>query len=233
MKYTNTKKILSLILALILALSLVACGNDAPAEETSEPESETTSTEVSEESTEEVSINDTEVDLEPTGDISGFDASELNSTIEESEEVSTELTEEAYDLFLPTVTENEAFNAVFSRNDIDMAYYEVASDSGSTTAIVRASNKAASQWQTVIENAYEELKSVSADPSEAEKDQNDWNAAVDAAVQKIKDDAGDDGLANITVSYEIMLLYREKAGQLLEQIYAITGELDLTAEAVG
>ena len=232
MKYTNIKKIISLILALILSLSLAACGTETTAGETSETESETTSTEVSEESKEDVTVNDAEVNLDKTGNISGFDAGDLNSTAEESE-TSTELTEEAYDIFLPTVTENEDFNTAFSHNEIDMAYYEVASDSGSTTAIVRASNKAAAQWQDVIENAYEELKTVSADTAAVEADQNDWNANVDASVQAIKDKAGDDGLTNITVSYEIMLLYRAKAGQLLEQIYAVTGELDLTVEAVG
>jgi len=230
MKYTSLKKILSLILVLVLALSLTACGTETPAEEVSDPETEVTAPEVSEESSEEAEESEEESKLviEETGDISGFDAEELNS--EASEEVSTDLTDEGYDLFLPAVTENEDFNAVFARNDIDMAYYDVATDSGSTTAIVRASNKAAAQWQTVIENAYDELKSTAEDTAATEKDQNDWNANVDAAVQAIKDKAGDDGLANITVSYEIMLLYREKAGQLLEQIYAITGELDLTAE---
>lgn len=223
-------RITSLLMALIMVFSMAACG-------TNEGDVSDEVTEVSETSelppvSEEVSEEESEEESEESQELHEPSGTEVSGLFEESSEVSEELAEDAYDTFLPSATENEEFNKAFANNDIDKDYYDVASTSGSTSAIVRASNKAASQWQSVITDAYTQLKNVSPDAAAVEKDESDWNANFDTAIENIKGSAGDDGLANITVSYEIMLFCREKAAELLEQVYNITGEIDMNLDIV-
>ena len=132
--------------------------------------------------------------------------------------------------FLPPATENEDFNAAFRGNEIDLEYFENGYESGSTKAMTRAASLAAEKWQEVIDKAYDTLLAIADDPSAVQNDRNEWNSTKEDSIDTIiMENEGD----SLSAAYEVVIFCRTKAAQLLEQIYLITGEVNLSPEAVG
>ena len=160
----------------------------------------------------------------------GFAMPTPEPTPEPEEEVSEDLWTDEMEDFLPPATENEEFNAAFRGNEIDLEYFENGYESGSTKAMTRAASLAAEKWQEVIDKAYDTLLAIADDPSAVQNDRNEWNSTKEDSIDTIiMENEGD----SLSAAYEVVIFCRTKAAQLLEQIYLITGEVNLSPEAVG
>ncbi len=126
---------------------------------------------------------------------------------------------------------DEDFQTAFSGNAIDTDYLSAINTATDVVASVRAGNNAKTRWNTQIEISLDTLKELDESVyEEQEKAQEEWEASLDSAVEKIKANITTDGsLGNIESAYNVMLLYRNRAAEVLYQIYLINGEVDVNA----
>lgn len=235
----GTFKILTLC-CVFAALSLTACDNGTTASESTQP-SESSASSV--ESTDTVSKEEsTPPESEPSSDESVMESTTPESTEpEESTEQSSEITESSINDFPytsddesieesahqhPEYTDNENFNTLFAANGLDSSYQKALADAPeSQMASITA--QYASYWKIEVENAYNALADATGSNLDEEKEE--WNAEAEVKTQEIYDTAKSEGgsLAVLSAYAEVMNLYKAKAAQLYEQVYALTGSFSL------
>ncbi|MGN0536380.1 MAG: hypothetical protein ACI4M3_00190 [Acutalibacteraceae bacterium] len=239
----GTFKILTLC-CIFAALSFTACDKGATTSESTQP-SETSIS--SSESTDVASKEESTNIASKEESISSSDESTTENTTpestesEESTEQSSEIVESSINDFPYTsddesieesfhqhseYTDNENFNTLFAQNALDLSYQNAIADAPeSQMASITAQYVA--YWKIEVENAYNALADTTDSNLDAEKEE--WNAEADAKTQEIYDTAKSEGgsLAVLSAYAEVMNLYKAKAAQLYEQVYALTGSFSL------
>ena len=210
------KKVICFALVGTMLISSSACSSSS-----SDTSSES-STESSIGEDEEVVVEDSEVSEETT-----------DETSESSTEESTESSETPIDgesMPAPDAGD-EDFQTAFSGNAIDTDYLTAINAATDTVSSVRAGNNAKSRWSTQIEISLDTLKELDESVyEEQEQAQEEWEANLDSAIEEVKANISTDGsLGNVESAYNVMLLYRNRAAEVLYQIYLINGEVDVNA----
>ncbi len=200
------KKLTVLALAATFAFSVTACSSSSSSENSESGESSAQSS-ASEESTESTdgtaSSETTETSTAP------IDGSSMPD---------------------PTAGD-DAFKSLFSENAIDSDYLSEINSAQDVVSSVRAGNSAATRWKSQIEISLDELKELDSSAyDEQASAQETWENGLDAATENVKANITTDGsLGNIEAAYNVMLLYRERAAEVLYQIYQINGEVNVSA----
>ena len=125
--------------------------------------------------------------------------------------------------FMPSIdSDNTAFLEKFNSNSLDSAYEEELETAFSAKEWVQISQKYANFWLSEIDNAYKCLLVEADDTASIKDEQAAWLSSCDEKIQQIESEATADGgsLARFNAANEVMLLYRERAAQLYEQLYA-------------
>ncbi len=204
MKINNIlKKLTVLALAAAFAFSVTACSSSSSSENSESGESSAQSS-ASEESTDSTaSGGTTETSTAP------IDGSSMPD---------------------PTAGD-DAFKSLFSENAIDSDYLSEINSAQDVVSSVRAGNSAATRWKSQIEISLDELKELDSSAyDEQASAQETWENGLDAATENVKANITTDGsLGNIEAAYNVMLLYRERAAEVLYQIYQINGEVNVSA----
>jgi uncharacterized protein YecT (DUF1311 family) len=162
-------------------------------------------------------------------------SSEIDASVSSAPTHSSE-TSSPEDSFLPKIdTENDDFDAKFAENVLDRAYEEEIKSAYTTTDWVMIATKYAEQWQSEIDNAYKCLLVAVDDTASVKADQAKWQAETDAKISELKSQADENGgsLVRFNVSNEIMLLYRSRAAELYEQLYAYDPDFSFSVVANG
>lgn len=210
------KKIIALALVAVMAVSVTACSNSS---------SNNDSSSSAESSVSEASENNDE---------SSSDAESSAETDETSTESSTGETNEAPidGSSVPDPSAgDEDFKKLFAGNAIDSDYLAQINTAEDVVSSVRAGNSAASRWKSQIEISLDELKSLDESVYNEQKTaQETWEKNLDATIENIKSSQTTSGsLANIESSYNVMILYRERAAEVMYQVYLANGEVNVTA----
>lgn len=145
-------------------------------------------------------------------------SSETSSSI--TSDVSSDTDEHA---FMPSIdSDNAAFLEKFNANSLDSAYEEELETAFSAKEWVQISQKYANFWLSEIDNAYKCLLVEAEDTASIKNEQASWLSSCDDKIHEIESEVTADGgsLARFNAANEIMLLYRERAADLYEQLYA-------------
>lgn len=197
------KKLTVLALAAAFAFSVTACSSSSSSENSESGESSAQSS-ASEESTDSTTSSETtETSTAP------IDGSSMPD---------------------PTAGD-DAFKSLFAQNAIDSDYLSEINSAQDVVSSVRAGNSAATRWKSQIEISLDELKELDSSAyDEQASAQETWENGLDAATENVKANITTDGsLGNIEAAYNVMLLYRERAAEVLYQIYQINGEVKVSA----
>lgn len=226
----NMKKILSLLLICALALSLSACAltNQGSSASSAAPtESPAPTEEPAKEPSEVPSAAPTE---EPSSSASS----------EGSKVVAAQVKGEGESGSLPSIEGTQEFVEKFDGNEIDAYYLAEIAKASSINEMVDVTNKASQAWETQMNNTYDALMAaVNDDATENEKigsQQTAWVNDINVTIEEIKAGASDGSMANVEISYGVLLMYRGRCVELLSQLYNETGEVDVkmsSSEAVG
>lgn len=194
------KKLTVLALAAAFAFSVTACSSSSSSENSESGESSAQSS-ASEESTDSTASSETS-----TAPIDGSSMPD------------------------PTAGD-DAFKSLFAQNAIDSDYLSEINSAQDVVSSVRAGNSAATRWKSQIEISLDELKELDSSAyDEQASAQETWENGLDAATENVKANITTDGsLGNIEAAYNVMLLYRERAAEVLYQIYQINGEVNVSA----
>ncbi len=210
------KKIIALAFVAVMAVSVTACSNSSSAADSS--------------SSAESSVSQANENIEE----SSSDAESSAETDETSAESSTGETSEAPidGSSVPDPSAgDEDFKKLFAGNAIDSDYLTQINAAEDVVSSVRAGNSAASRWKSQIEISLDELKNLDESAYDEQKTaQETWENNLDATIENIKSSQTTSGsLANIESAYNVMILYRERAAEVMYQVYLANGEVNVTA----
>lgn len=227
------KKIQALIIltaiAAVMAVSISACAPAASEENSSSssvseilPEDESSLETGSE--TEESSVAETDIDenddsaADPDDNSDDGDDEDTEDPDKEDIPASSDKGEA-----LPDVDGSDDFKAAFKDNSIDTDYMKQSKVSGSVVEMVKINNGAADNWKKVVASAYKELLKLDAS---VEEEQQEWKDGLSDKFNEIRDQVTASGsFANVEISHNTMLVYRERAAELLEDIFEATGDI--------
>lgn len=207
------KKIIALALVAVMAVSVTACsGSSSKTEDSSSAQS--SASENTEEST---------TDTESSGE--SDDTSTENSSSETSEAPI-----DGSSVPDPSAGDDD-FKSLFAGNAIDTDYLTEINSAEDVVSSVRAGNTAANRWKSQIEISLDELENLDSTAyDEQKKAQETWENNLDSEIENIKSSLTTSGsLANIESAYNVMLLYRERAAEVMYQVYLANGEVNVTA----
>ena len=125
--------------------------------------------------------------------------------------------------FMPSIdSDNTEFLKIFNANSLDSAYEEELETAFSAKQWVEISQKYANFWLAEIDNAYKCLLVEADDTAAIKAEQSNWLSSCDDKIHQIESEITADGgsLARFNAANEVMLLYRERAADLYEQLYA-------------
>ena len=210
------KKIIALALVAVMAVSITACSNSSS--NTEDSSSAQSSTSEASENTEE-STTDTESSSESDETSSESSASETSEAPIDGSSVPD-----------PSVGDDD-FKSLFAGNAIDSDYLTEINSAEDVVSSVRAGNTAANRWKSQIEISLDELESLDSTAYDEQKTaQETWENNLDSEIENIKSSLTTSGsLANIESAYNVMLLYRERAAEVMYQVYLANGEVNVTA----
>ncbi len=202
------KKIIALALVAVMAVSITACSGSSS---NTDAGSSAQSSASAEEST-----ADTE------------SSSESSETSTESEE--SEAPIDGSSVPTPSAGDDD-FKSLFSGNAIDTDYLTEINAAEDVVSSVRAGNTVANRWKSQIEISLDELENLDSTAYNEQKTaQEEWDNNLDSAIENIKSNLTTSGsLANIESAYNVMLLYRERAAEVMYQVYLANGEVNVTA----
>lgn len=226
------KKILSLLLVCAIALSFGACALMNQGGESSESALPSeTSSQVPEESSQ---LEATPSDPPQTSSESGESSSEGDKV------VAAQVKGEGESGNLPGIEGSAEFVEKFEGNAIDSYYLDAISKASSVAEMVDVTNKVSQSWEAQMNTTYDQLlQAVSSDAAESDRIQSEqtaWNNDINITIQEIKDAASEGSMANVEISYGILLMYRGRCVTLLSELYNYSGEVTVTmssSEAVG
>ena len=128
----------------------------------------------------------------------------------------------------PEPTEAPAgFEEVFAENPIDSQLADALDTASSSSAILKAYEKAGQYWKAMVPLAYDAAKAVVSedDRAQLDEDQKVWEDTIDDRIAAIREENGEESDGKITSARLISERYRETAKALCEVIYSNTGEL--------
>lgn len=207
------KKIIALALVAVMAVSITACsGSSSNTEDSSSAQSSAS------ENTEE-STADTESSSESDETSSESSASETSEAPIDGSSVPD-----------PSAGDDD-FKSLFAGNAIDSDYLTEINSAEDVVSSVRAGNTAANRWKSQIEISLDELQNLDSTAYDEQKiAQETWENNLDSEIENIKSSLTTSGsLANIESAYNVMLLYRERAAEVMYQVYLANGEVNVTA----
>ena len=220
-------KILSLLLVCALLYCFTACA--LVNQEESSTVSESSASESSQESSE-----------EPSSQAPSEPESEAQESGESSQVVAAQVKGEGESGELPGVEGSPEFLEKFEGNDIDNYYLTEIAKASSVTEMVSVTNQAAQYWESQMNTTYDQLMAAVEEDADAKEqistEQTAWVNDINITVEEIKEGATDGSLANVEISYGILLMYRGRCVTLLSQLYNYTGEISIqlaSSEAVG
>lgn len=205
------KKLVCILLAAVLALSVAACTAPSPEELPSED------VVISDNGGEDIEEEPNPEDLDPNNP--------QNMEIASGE--------------LPAVEGSDEFKAAFKDNAIDKEYLENIAKVTTNAEMLEVTNKAAMAWESQVNFTYDQLAAtLEGEALEAvELEQTAWNNDLQISIEEIKEAAKDTGSSgNLDAAYKIMLVYRVRAAALLQLMFDSSGEVtmvDTSGEAVG
>lgn len=207
------KKIIALALVAVMAVSITACSNSS-----SNTEDRSSAQSSASENTEE-STTDTESSSESDETSSESSASETSEAPIDGSSVPD-----------PSAGDDD-FKSLFAGNAIDSDYLTEINSAEDVVSSVRAGNTAANRWKSQIEISLDELESLDSTAYDEQKTaQETWENNLDSEIENIKSSLTTSGsLANIESAYNVMLLYRERAAEVMYQVYLANGEVNVTA----
>jgi len=174
---------------------------------------------------------------------SSQDESSSNTSSDVSSDVSSDMetsqvssTVDNGHTFMPGIsTDNSAFLEKFNANSLDSAYEEELETAFSAKQWVEISQKYADFWLKEIDNAYKCLLVEADDTASIKSEQANWLTSCENKKHDIETQAGAEGgsLSSFTAANEIMLLYRERAAALYEQLYAYDPDFSFSFVANG
>ncbi len=207
------KKIIALALVAVMAVSITACSNSSSNTEDSSS-AQSSASENTEEST-----ADTESSSESDETSSESSASETSEAPIDGSSVPD-----------PSVGDDD-FKSLFAGNAIDSDYLTEINSAEDVVSSVRAGNTAANRWKSQIEISLDELQNLDSTAYDEQKTaQETWENNLDSEIENIKSSLTTSGsLANIESAYNVMLLYRERAAEVMYQVYLANGEVNVTA----
>ena len=207
------KKIIALALVAVMAVSITACSNSSSKTEDSSS-AQSSASENTEEST-----TDTESSSESDETSSESSASETSEAPIDGSSVPD-----------PSVGDDD-FKSLFAGNAIDSDYLTEINSAEDVVSSVRAGNTAANRWKSQIEISLDELQNLDSTAYDEQKTaQEEWENNLDSEIENIKSSLTTSGsLANIESAYNVMLLYRERAAEVMYQVYLANGEVNVTA----
>lgn len=123
--------------------------------------------------------------------------------------------------------EEDAFEALFSQNAIDKAYDADYAQATSFSLMLQACDTAARRWKDMADTAYAAALEVCGDDRAAElrEEQEKWRAISENRIARIRDEAEDTNEGTLSAAREIVLLYRDRAKALCQEVYQATGAL--------
>lgn len=131
-----------------------------------------------------------------------------------------------------TQTDDNTFNQLFDNNPIDAAYQR--EDASDTQTMLLASQKYTQIWESEASFAYQKLCTLCSQERKRElvKEQDAFRESLPDQIQAIKDQnaEGEGSVASLTISGEIMDLYRRRTAQLYLELYQLTGTLAFHAD---
>lgn len=208
------KKLIAIALVAVMAVSITACSSSSNgSSDSTESSAQSSVSEASEES-------------------SAGETSESTESSSEEDETSTSSEAPIDGSSVPDPTAgDDAFKALFSGNAIDSDYLTEINSAADVVSSVRAGNTAANRWKSQIEISLDELKNLdSAAYDEQKSAQETWDNNLDSEIENIKSNLTTSGsLANIESAYNVMILYRERAAEIMYQVYLANGEVNVTA----
>lgn len=200
----NMKKIVVLFILLILCFSLVFAFSACKSTTDSTPET----------------ADESSVETEGAND--DFTPNDLLNNESEDEE----------QILPPPDIDDEEFCEFFSENIIDKAYFEDL-ESADTMALNRkASGSASTKWIAQTKVSLDFLSELDEEKyAEQKAIQEEWESKLEDELDKINQKTADAGsLGNIEANYNAMLFYRNRAAEVLYEIYTISGEINITAD---
>ncbi len=130
-------------------------------------------------------------------------------------------------------TSNDEFNEIFSQNALDTQYNTEQQLAGTSNEMRQLTLSYSGKWKAKATEIFTELDNLLADnPEEHDKliqSQDEWTAGLGEAESSFYSEAsgtGTEGL--IAAEAAVMNYYKGRAAILLEQIYELNGEIDLS-----
>ncbi len=119
------------------------------------------------------------------------------------------------------------FDTEFEENPIDQQYQESLSLATSYTIMQQACDQAAANWKRMIDVAYDTAQRALSgeDLEQVQAEQEQWEAELDGKVDALRALSGDSPDSAITTAQEIVGLYRQRARELCQACYQVTGQM--------
>ena len=137
-------------------------------------------------------------------------------------------------LVIPIETDSPEFDAKFRENPLDAAYVEESSEAVSTLDMVKVCEKYAALWEKEIEVGMEKLLSLATDDREQyQKEQEDWETGLDAALKELTEQAGGGSMAQVEAAGSRMDYYRTRANAVLRALYSYDPDFTYAYDSAG
>ena len=141
---------------------------------------------------------------------------------------------ESGSVVIPIETDSPEFDAKFRENPLDAAYVEESSEAVSTLDMVKVCEKYAALWETEIEVGMEKLLSLATDDREVyQKEQEDWETGLDAALKELTEQAGGGSMAQVEAAGSRMDYYRTRANAVLRALYSYDPDFTYAYDSAG
>ncbi len=141
---------------------------------------------------------------------------------------------ESGSVVIPIETDSPEFDAKFRENPLDAAYVEESAEAVSTLDMVAVCEKYAALWETEIEVGMEKLLSLATDDRELyEKEQEDWETGLDAALKALGEQAGGGSMAQVEAAGSRMDYFRTRANAVLRALYSYDPDFTYAYESAG
>lgn len=119
------------------------------------------------------------------------------------------------------------FDTEFEENPIDQQYQESLSLATSYTIMQQACDEAAANWKRMIDVAYDTAQRALSgeDLEQVQAEQEQWESELDGKVDALRALSGDSPDSAISTAQEIVGLYRQRARELCQACYQVTGQM--------
>ena len=195
---------------------IVESSVDEVLEQESEDTVDSSETEVSENSVEDVSLPESSDERSESSEGYYFDDEQIVTHFHNAE----------------TFTNDDEFNELFSKNDIDAAYKTEMMDLNTVAEMREAAIKYGNIWKEEAAEAYEKLHEALAEmpeeQSKLELSQADWESSLTSAEESFQEEAQENGTMGLLMADNSMMnYYKGRAAVLYHQLYLLNGSFSM------